>query len=539
MTTYWESLLGASPGPDRENRIMELVRKDQHVPWRFFTVRSEHGGHVGEFLVLEDVVALRGEDWPGNAEQWLRVSMAMTTAQLVVDHIGETAPQADGRGAYLLTPHLVDLVAAQATVRLEPIPRGASSEMASTLWIEKQHEQIEAARAGRVGPCAPCGKDFVLDDRLALKPDRCAIYGWHARTGKPIQPVYLGHFAHFTDYSQKVRCVLDLCVVDGQRRSFPDIAQDPELCGLVSDAGPLQVLRHPAVDPPWMRADTEPRMPALSTPTPPQPREEQPTPVDSAIPPKPRTLRKGMTGPDVAAWQRKLMKAGWSLAPYHDDGDFGGLTEARTIAATGKDHVPPGAEPRKKTQSSARPAVRPGDEPGVPLVQARNYTPANRSEVRWIVIHTMEAAEEYIRTAENVANWFAGADAPKASAHYNVDRDSIVQSVREVDVAWHAKGGNRYGIGIEHAGYARQSELDWADGPSQEILTRSARLTASIAKRWGIPPVRLSDNDLRNGLKGFCGHGDITRAFKIAGGHTDPGAGFPWSRYLDMVKSHL
>jgi len=47
--------------------------------------------------------------------------------------------------------------------------------------------------------------------------------------------------------------------------------------------------------------------------------------------------------------------------------------------------------------------------------------------------------------------------------------------------------------------------------------------------------VKLSPEDVLAGKAGFVGHNDITLAKKIAGGHTDPGANFPWDSYLKAV----
>lgn len=175
------------------------------------------------------------------------------------------------------------------------------------------------------------------------------------------------------------------------------------------------------------------------------------------------------------------------------------------------------------------------------FVQAKNYSKANRTagQITGVVIHTMEAPEG-AATAENVASWFAGASAPQASAHYNVDTDSVVQSVREEDVAWHAGPANGWTVGIEHAGYAKQTPEEWADASSVAILERSADLVAGIVRRWGIPIVRLTADDLKMGRRaGIFGHVDVTRGLSNGVGHTDPGEHFPWEEYIALVKAKV
>ena len=57
--------------------------------------------------------------------------------------------------------------------------------------------------------------------------------------------------------------------------------------------------------------------------------------------------------------------------------------------------------------------------------------------LRHITIRDMEYPE-LPTSAEWCAEFFAGKAASQASAHYSVDSNSIAQSVRDRDVAWHA-----------------------------------------------------------------------------------------------------
>jgi N-acetyl-anhydromuramyl-L-alanine amidase AmpD len=156
-----------------------------------------------------------------------------------------------------------------------------------------------------------------------------------------------------------------------------------------------------------------------------------------------------------------------------------------------------------------------------------------------VVIHTMENQEKP-GSAMQVAQWFASKGSPRASAHYCVDRDQVVRTVREHDIAWHAPGANHNGIGVEHAGFARQSAAEWADEYSTTMLHRSARLVAGICSRWGIPAVRVTADELkRGGARGICGHLDCTQAFSDGKGHWDPGGFFPWVEYLEWVRAAL
>jgi N-acetyl-anhydromuramyl-L-alanine amidase AmpD len=140
-----------------------------------------------------------------------------------------------------------------------------------------------------------------------------------------------------------------------------------------------------------------------------------------------------------------------------------------------------------------------------------------------------------------VAEWFAGkkGEAPKSSAHFCVDPSEVIQCVRLDDVAWHAPGANRVGIGIEHAGRAAQTEAQWDDAASRAILTRSAKLCAELMREAAIGPGRLTPAQIKEGLSGLCGHIDVTRAYPDKGSHTDPGRNFPWNRYMELVAAEL
>jgi N-acetyl-anhydromuramyl-L-alanine amidase AmpD len=170
-----------------------------------------------------------------------------------------------------------------------------------------------------------------------------------------------------------------------------------------------------------------------------------------------------------------------------------------------------------------------------PFIQAKNYTKGpRRGKVDLIVIHTMEAPEKP-ETAENVAKWFAGSTAPKASPHYCIDSNSIVQCVKESDIAWCAPGANSNGVHFEHAGYAKQGAAEWKDAYSKAMLDRSAKLAAEVCARHGIPVVWLTAADLLAGKRGITAHAEVSQAFKKSD-HWDPGKNFPIKDYIARIK---
>ncbi|MCL3994927.1 N-acetylmuramoyl-L-alanine amidase [Streptomyces lavenduligriseus] len=108
----------------------------------------------------------------------------------------------------------------------------------------------------------------------------------------------------------------------------------------------------------------------------------------------------------------------------------------------------------------------------------------------------------------------------KVSAHYVIRSADghVAQCVREADIAWHAGswGYNTRSVGIEHEG--------WVDRPeyfTDALYQQSARLTAAVCAKYGIPRDR----------EHIIGH------YQVPGtDHTDPGPEWDWVRYIRMVN---
>ncbi len=168
-----------------------------------------------------------------------------------------------------------------------------------------------------------------------------------------------------------------------------------------------------------------------------------------------------------------------------------------------------------------------------PFVESPNVTHASGRAIDVVVIHTMEISERP-DAAEICARWFQSA-VSEVSAHYCVDADSVVQCVREKDVAWHARGGNANSIGVELAGFASQTTRDWDDPYSAAVLERAAALVADVCRRRRIPVRWLVAGDLVAGRRGLTGHVEVSRAFGKSD-HWDPGDGFPVKSFVDRVR---
>jgi len=247
-----------------------------------------------------------------------------------------------------------------------------------------------------------------------------------------------------------------------------------------------------------------------------------------------RILQRGMAGHDVAAWQAVLKLPA--------DGQFGTATDAQTRlfqlshGLKGDGVVGPATRAAMDQSLFAAPApVLVTGLPPIRFVQAKFWRWMDRKTVDWIVLHSAEVWEKP-SSAEAVAAYFLNPPVT-VSAHYVVDCDSIVQCVKTEHIADHCGRGNDRSIGIEQAGYAKQSEAEWLDAYGQQMLALVSKLVAREARQWNIPLVKLSAADLIAGKRGICGHVDINAAFPNNTGHTDPGIHYPWNNLLDLAKA--
>lgn len=261
-----------------------------------------------------------------------------------------------------------------------------------------------------------------------------------------------------------------------------------------------------------------------------------------------RVLQRGMSGHDVAAWQTfqrfEPRPAVWPYTwPIAADGAFGAMTEAATKAFQERRGLRVtgivDAETRGKVDPAlfAYPAPDRIGLPPIRIVQARDWRWADRKVVDLIVLHSAEAGES-ASTAEAVAQYFLNPLKP-SSCHFVVDSDSIVQCVRTQHIAAHAGVVNARSIGIEQAGYAKQTRNEWLDPYGMSMLNLLALLVARECKSWEIPVVHLSAVDLALGKRGLTDHATVNKAFPNNGNHWDPGPSYPWDVVLDLTTKAM
>ncbi len=229
-------------GMARERAILEMVR-DSHYPEPFrlgwVPIEVTQNGHSIIFYTKVDYFGV------GTTEDWLRVPMLPGTAQAIANYWS----------SYLPTKFMVDVIWKEAKVKGVVIPpktfpslhRSIQTYQYIHLANEAYLDTIPSARGKLV---AGHRKDIVLSNRLrkvneygqVLPIRQMAIYGWHGRTGKPVQGLNAhSHSTNYVDYSHGVRFVASHAELDGIPTTLPKVWSK----GLLSDEGPLQITQYP------------------------------------------------------------------------------------------------------------------------------------------------------------------------------------------------------------------------------------------------------------------------------------------------------
>jgi len=181
--------------------------------------------HAGTCFVTADYLGV------GSDEDFFRIPLTPQAAVAIADAAGGT----------LLTAKLSDDVFRAADLNLEPKPLTQDRESVATFF--QHHQIIEDQLRGKPRGALVAGikKDIVWTNRLQEKPRKVAIYGWHYPDGRPIQPLYVGHWDRYVDYSHGLRLLAREMVVDGRTVAVTDVLRDGRLRGLVTCEGPTDI----------------------------------------------------------------------------------------------------------------------------------------------------------------------------------------------------------------------------------------------------------------------------------------------------------
>jgi len=177
--------------------------------------------------VMPDYLAI------GDDQNFVRVPFGLPSARRIATDFNMVLP----------TPQMVDLIYRASDVRLQPSPMPPGGAMTTTSYFQRHNTTVEAQRrasGGAVGLLVSGHKkDVVLTHRLSAAPGRVAIYGWHRRNGKPIQPLSTVHGAQYADYSHGIRLISRNAVLDGRQVDLLALIQDPSYAALLTKEGPM------------------------------------------------------------------------------------------------------------------------------------------------------------------------------------------------------------------------------------------------------------------------------------------------------------
>jgi hypothetical protein len=164
------------------------------------------------------------------------------------------------------------------------------------------------------------------------------------------------------------------------------------------------------------------------------------------------------------------------------------------------------------------------------------------------LIHDLEAPPKN-GMAAGLVQWVRSA---KLSPHTMSDPGEIMQVLDERHAGAHAGGNaNMSLVGFEVTGYASYTADQWTSGDCFAGVRNQARAVANLWKvmgwdrnnvEWGsVGQLQAAYNNWSAGrpfTPMMWTHYDVTRAWSQTT-HTDPGPGFPYSIFRQMVKQYL
>lgn len=172
----------------------------------------------------------------GSEKDFIRMPMNPLTAQKIANKFGSILP----------TAKIVDIIYRNATVKLSPSPQKPGPQMTQS-WYYLQHNSMIQKQLGYKIPSgliAGHKKDVVITNRLFSRKGRVAIYGWHRKNYKAIQPLSLVHHEKYADYSHGIRLVRNKVVFNGKVVPILSILNSRSLAHALSYEGPMKKIQY-------------------------------------------------------------------------------------------------------------------------------------------------------------------------------------------------------------------------------------------------------------------------------------------------------
>jgi hypothetical protein len=161
------------------------------------------------------------------------------------------------------------------------------------------------------------------------------------------------------------------------------------------------------------------------------------------------------------------------------------------------------------------------------------HTSGANGPITRIVLHATVSPCE-VGGARKVARYFQS-DNAGGLAHFICDPTETVQACREDIAAFHAPP-NHGSLGVELCDPQTGNVERWYDELHMKMLSRAAVLVADLCARHNVPVEYVNADGLLRGRHGITMHSDVSSAFHKSS-HTDPGAGFPMARFIDLVRA--
>ena len=177
------------------------------------------------YYVMSDYLAI------GSDSDFVRMPLTPKSAMQICDVAN----------CQLITEKISDDVYSASDCRIEPHPLTSDRDQVSAFVIHNKAVTDAISGKGESPLVVGIKKDLVLTNRLKEKTHRVAIYGWHHRDGRVIQPLYVGHVDWYVDYSHGVRLMSERMLIDGVPWSVRDVLVHPEYHKLLSREGTIDV----------------------------------------------------------------------------------------------------------------------------------------------------------------------------------------------------------------------------------------------------------------------------------------------------------
>ncbi|MFB8026189.1 MULTISPECIES: N-acetylmuramoyl-L-alanine amidase [unclassified Streptomyces] len=221
---------------------------------------------------------------------------------------------------------------------------------------------------------------------------------------------------------------------------------------------------------------------------------------------------------DIDAWYpavARYSEAEGAVAALYADTVYTFLAQGLRATVAGGERISVTSRPVSPEKGPLAKADVTAQSPDYPpalwvAADTANFATGRTATVDKVVIHVTQGS--YAGTI----SWFQD-PVSKVSSHYVVRSSDgqITQMVRDKDTAYHAKSANASSLGIEHEGFI--DNPSWFTDP---MYRASAALTKYLCDRYGIAKDRSH----------IIGHSEAP-----GNDHTDPGANWNWTYYMQLV----